>query len=77
MSRSTADNAGGTENRRKGAAARVRGLVPGLALFAAGLRERLVVYARAGARSGGAGERRTAGAVGGHQGGSAAPGFTG
>jgi hypothetical protein len=37
MNRSTADNAGAAEKRRDGAAWRLRGLVPGLALFAAGI----------------------------------------
>jgi hypothetical protein len=37
MNRSSADNAGAAEKRRGGAAARLRGLVPGLALFAAGI----------------------------------------
>lgn len=37
MNRSTTDNAGGAENRRKGAAARIRGIVTGLAFFAAGI----------------------------------------
>ena len=37
MNRSTADNAGGAENRRKGAVARLRGMVAGLAFFAAGI----------------------------------------
>jgi hypothetical protein len=37
MNRSTADNAGATQKRHRGPAARVRGLVAGLALFAAGV----------------------------------------
>jgi hypothetical protein len=37
MNRSTADNSGAAETQCCGAAARLRGLVPGLALFAAGI----------------------------------------
>jgi hypothetical protein len=47
MKRATVDNAGAAEKRRDGAAARVRGLIPGLALFAAGMALSAVWFSRA------------------------------
>ena len=78
MNRSTADNAGATEKRRGGAAARVRGMVAGLAFFAAGIALSAWWFMRAPARAPAAPESAgRARAFGGHQGGSSAPGFTG
>jgi hypothetical protein len=51
MNRSTADNAGAREQRREGAAARVRSLVLGLAFFAAGIALSALWFMRAPARA--------------------------
>jgi hypothetical protein len=47
MNQLTADHAGATEKRRQGAIARLRGLVPGLALFAVGIALSALWFSRA------------------------------
>jgi hypothetical protein len=56
MNRSTADHAGGTGKQREGAAARSRGIVAGLAFFAAGVALSAWWFMRAPARGPGAPE---------------------